>query len=226
MTTRGVFGPRPRLNRLLTRQRTVTRTVTTPATPYRHRFEASGTFPAAGKFDRDLNGRTLYLAIQDADGRTLPQDNLQTPFDLQLQLDGAAPVTASVRSYLHTSRGNVGPVTLGLLRFTEAVAGLVGVAADAELLTTFPGQQATTTTTMETVMERLWCQRRDLSIERASALGAGFAAATDVVFVVRADGEWETGQTFEHDGESYTVQRLAELLGPEAYLELQGRRVA
>lgn len=240
MTTRGIFGSRPVLDRLLTRSALVT-TTTVTVTPGvagdTHRWVV-GDATQAGFWDnyRDGGGPAggFDVNFEDYDGGVVSLAAFPpTPFELTITRTNRDTITYNVTDNFVLRQGN--PVTAYGLRFI-VVEGDLGTQGGEAFISFAVGatlDTSETTSTTEEIVTTDWCQVRDFTgkNELTTLQVGGVVELSDRLFVVRnrADAPWKVTdddgitQRFTFEDVSYTIRGVSEMLGRKQYLVIVGR---
>ena len=200
MTTRGIYGARPVLDRLLSRQ--VAEAGDAAAVTY--------TFTNPNQWTRTAD---TELMVKMPDGLTefLPLD-IPAQAGVVVSI-GAASATLELISNIAARTINLEIIGNDL---TFAGGVLPPATPDPLTVTFLIGGTITYVTRSE------WCQVRDFTgRDQLEGNNSGFITITSRRFIVRGRShDWTTGDTFAFEGASYSVLGVGELLGRQQYLEL------
>ena len=214
MTTRGY---EVNLDRLLTREHSVE--VEVPATTtyaYDAQELSGGSRIDDGEWRRDSDTE-LAIGLNDSNGLSFPDDLSIPASGVEVSWDGAAATILTVTA-LEILRDPLSFISLGILLTFDATLPAPGTALTVRVAS--GGTQTTTSTTEQ----KVWCGLRDFTGRDQLNIGSGqFFELGDTRVLVRADGSWDVGDTFNLDGQGYTVRGIARVGGRRQYLELLSR---
>ena len=214
MTTRAY---QVNLDRLLTREHTVE--VEVPATTtyaYDAQELSGGNRIDDGEWRRDSDTE-LAIGLNDSNGLSFPDDLSLPASGVEVAWDGATATILTVTA-LETLRDPIIFIPLGLLLTFGATIPAPGTALAIRVPS--GGTQTTTSTTEQ----KVWCQLRDFTGRDQINSGGGFNySLEDTRVIVRADGSWAVMDTFNLEGQDYTVRGIASVGGRRQYYELLSR---
>ena len=212
MTTRGY---EVNLDRLLTREHTVE--IEVPATTtyaYDTQELQTGDRVSDGAWRRDSDTE-LAIGLNDSNGLSFPDLTLPTN-GVEVAWDDATATILNVTDMV-LLRNPFG-LPLGILLTFDATLPAPGTALAIRVPS---GGTRTITSTTE---QKVWCQLRDFTGRDQINSGGGFHySLEDTRVIVRADGSWSVMDTFDLDGDRYTVRGIAQVGGRRQYLELLSR---
>ena len=213
MTTRGY---EVNLDRLLTREHTVEVEVPTTTYAYDAQELSGGNRIDDGEWRRDSDTE-LAIGLNDSNGLSFPDDLTLPASGVEVSWDGAAATILTVTA-LEILRDPIIFIPLGIRLTFNATLPAPGTALAIRV------PSGGTQTTSSTTEQKVWCGLRDFTGRDQINIAPGqFFELGDTRVIVRADGSWSVMDTFNLDGQDYTVRGIARVGGRKQYLELLSR---